>query len=82
MSDPHKLAPKEDNEIIYLPNEINQIKGLNDSNDSALSELMRTSFYNLLRYSQNVRNQIIYDDIISTFTNQLELFELIPHSKG
>lgn len=40
MSDPHKLAPKEDNEIIYLPNEINQIKGLNDSNDSALSELM------------------------------------------
>ncbi|KAK8880814.1 hypothetical protein M9Y10_003505 [Tritrichomonas musculus] len=74
MSNPQKLPPKESTEVIYLPNESIQFQGLNESNKKNLSEIMRISFYNLIRYSQAVRENIIYNDIINTFTNHLDLF--------
>lgn len=54
MNNPH--LTKEDIEVIYLPNES---KHLNESNNCEISEIMRASFYDLIKYSQVVRENVI-----------------------
>lgn len=72
MSDPNKRPPKSDNEVIYLPNES---KHFSESNNCEISKMMRTSFYDLIKYSSTVRENIICEDMINNFTKQLELLK-------
>ncbi|KAK8834401.1 hypothetical protein M9Y10_025172 [Tritrichomonas musculus] len=75
MSQQLKLPLKEDMEIISLPNEFNQGRDSNESDNSEINEISFSSLFDLFKYSKTICKNDIIQNLVSNCTNQLELLK-------